>query len=426
MHGRWFCSATSCARRCFFTVSGKYVPPFTVASFATITHSRPSTTPIPVTIPADGACPSYSSHAARAFSSRNAVPGSTSRSMRSRAGSLPRERCRSTDASPPPAATSAVRSRSSATSASMPPPGARTCRRVRHWCRARSCGLQRDEDGTRRDSVADADVDRPDARVVGRGHDLLHLHRLEHDERLVRRRASPSATRTSITVPGIGAVTRPSAASVCRYARPPRPGAAPAPRRSGRLSRQLPPQPCGTGRGEAESGGNCSRNPVESSARRNAGCATSQRRNGRFVVTPSTTVSSRASASRSSAASRSARVCDELRDHRVVARAHLVALGDARVDADGLRQREPRDASGLREERPRILGVEPRFDRVALRAGLEPREPLAVRDAELQLDEIEPGHRLGHGVLDLDPGVQLQEEDLARRRRGTPPVPALS
>ena len=46
MQGRWFCSATSWARRCFFTVSGKYEPPFTVASFATTTHSWPSTTPI--------------------------------------------------------------------------------------------------------------------------------------------------------------------------------------------------------------------------------------------------------------------------------------------------------------------------------------------------------------------------------------------
>ena len=43
-------------------------------------------------------------------------------------------------------------------------PPARTCRRARRWCRAPSCGLQRDEDGTRRDPVADADVDRPDAR----------------------------------------------------------------------------------------------------------------------------------------------------------------------------------------------------------------------------------------------------------------------
>ena len=41
----------------FFTVSGKYVPPLAVASFMTITQARPSTTPIPVTMPAD-ACPS--------------------------------------------------------------------------------------------------------------------------------------------------------------------------------------------------------------------------------------------------------------------------------------------------------------------------------------------------------------------------------
>ena len=33
------------------------MPPLTVASFATTTHSRPSTTPMPVTIPADGRLP---------------------------------------------------------------------------------------------------------------------------------------------------------------------------------------------------------------------------------------------------------------------------------------------------------------------------------------------------------------------------------
>src|SRR6266511_414593 len=119
MHGRWFCSAISCARRCFFTVSGKYVPPLTVASLATITHSSPSTTPIPVTIPAPGACPSYRSHAASVLSSRKAESGSTSRSIRSRASSFPRERCRSTAFGPPPAVTCAGRSRSSATRASM-------------------------------------------------------------------------------------------------------------------------------------------------------------------------------------------------------------------------------------------------------------------------------------------------------------------
>ena len=45
--------------------------------------------------------------------------GRASRSIRSRASSLPRERCRSTARSPPPRATCAVRSRSSSTSASI-------------------------------------------------------------------------------------------------------------------------------------------------------------------------------------------------------------------------------------------------------------------------------------------------------------------
>src|SRR5947209_1329585 len=92
MEGSRFCSAISWARRCFLTVIGKYVPPFTVASFATTTHSRPSTTPTPVTMPAAGAPPLYMSHAARGESSRNAVSGSTRRSTRSRAVSFPLER----------------------------------------------------------------------------------------------------------------------------------------------------------------------------------------------------------------------------------------------------------------------------------------------------------------------------------------------
>src|SRR5918999_264397 len=54
MHGSPFCAATAWARRCFLTVIGKYVPPFTVASLATIMDSVPETRPMPVTIPAAG------------------------------------------------------------------------------------------------------------------------------------------------------------------------------------------------------------------------------------------------------------------------------------------------------------------------------------------------------------------------------------
>src|SRR4051812_8428750 len=82
------------------------------------------------------------SHAASAFSSRNAVSGSTSRSIRSRAVSFPRERCRSTAASPPPSATEADRSRSSATS-----PDIRSWRREnsseRSTCEVRTATVSR-------------------------------------------------------------------------------------------------------------------------------------------------------------------------------------------------------------------------------------------------------------------------------------------
>ena len=65
------------------------------------------------------------------------------------------------------------------------------------------------------------------------------------------------------------------------------------------------------------------------------------------------------------------------------------------------------------EERARILGVEPRLDRVA--AGRDRRRSASDSpsgDPELELDEVEPRYRLGDGVLDLDPAVQLQEEDV--------------
>ena len=118
-HGRRFSSAICWARRCFFTVIGKYVPPLTVASLETMTAGRPWIVPTPVTMLAPGEAPSYISHAARVESSRNAVPGSISASTRSRAINLPRPACRARAFSPPPPCTIAVRARSSATCAAM-------------------------------------------------------------------------------------------------------------------------------------------------------------------------------------------------------------------------------------------------------------------------------------------------------------------
>ena len=44
---------------------------------------------------------------------------------------------------------------------------------------------------------------------------------------------------------------------------------------------------------------------------------------------------------------------------------------------------------------------------------LRPRQWLAVGDAELQLDEVDAEPPLRHRVLDLEPGVDLEEVDRA-------------
>ena len=72
---------------------------------------------------------------------------------------------------------------------------------------------------------------------------------------------------------------------------------------------------------------------------------------------------------------------DQLRDHRVVAGPDLVAFLDAGVDAHRGGQAQALDASRLRQERPRVLGVEPHLDGVAVqRRGLtSSRSPRAIR-----------------------------------------------
>ncbi len=101
MTGSRFASAMSCARKLLRTVHGLLVPPRTVGSLAEIRHSVPSITPIPVTTlpPTVNSVP----HAASGDNSRNGVSGSSSSSIRSRASSLPRPRCRSVYFGPPPA-----------------------------------------------------------------------------------------------------------------------------------------------------------------------------------------------------------------------------------------------------------------------------------------------------------------------------------
>ena len=62
-----------------------------------------------------------------------------------------------------------------------------------------------------------------------------------------------------------------------------------------------------------------------------------------------------------------------------------------------------------------ILRAQPHLDGVAGELDvllLEP-ERLAAGDAQLQLDQIEPGDRLGDGMLDLQPRVHFHEIELA-------------
>ena len=84
------------------------MPPLIVASLQTITHSRPSTRPMPVMMPAPWMSPSYMPLAASGESSRNGEPGSISRSTRSRGRSLPRSVWRLRLVSSPPSAAVAM------------------------------------------------------------------------------------------------------------------------------------------------------------------------------------------------------------------------------------------------------------------------------------------------------------------------------
>ncbi len=60
----------------------------------------------------------------------------------------------------------------------------------------------------------------------------------------------------------------------------------------------------------------------------------------------------------------------------------------------------------------RGLGVHACLDRVSVEADLAELEREARRDPQLLLDEVDAGDHLGHGVLDLQARVHLDEERL--------------
>ena len=163
---------------------------------------------------------------------------------------------------------------------------------------------------------------------------------------------------------------------------------------------------------------------------RNSGVRSTATRKSRFVVTPPRCRRSSASASRP-AASRRVGACAitfaSIGSNSVPIRE---PGRDARVPAHrGLgRGLERGERAGRGQEVVRgVLGVEPHLDRRARERDVRLRvaERLARGDAQLLAHEIDPRHRLGHRVLDLEARVHLEEEELAALvvDAGTRPCP---
>ena len=106
---------------------------------------------------------------------------------------------------------------------------------------------------------------------------------------------------------------------------------------------------------------------------------------------------------------------DDLGDHRVEVGGDRVTLADAGVHADagaGGQVSSGDPARGGGEVAVGVLGVEPGLDGVAALGRLVALEPAAGRDVDLQLDQVGVGGDLGDRVLDLEPGVDLEEREV--------------
>ena len=105
---------------------------------------------------------------------------------------------------------------------------------------------------------------------------------------------------------------------------------------------------------------------------------------------------------------------DDLGDHRVVVGWDDVALRNAGVDADAGAERELQQSHGARRGRKPVVGVlrvEPGLDGVAELRGAFAVEGTAAGDEDLQLDQVDAGGDFGDRVLDLQPGVDLEERE---------------
>ncbi len=109
-------------------------------------------------------------------------------------------------------------------------------------------------------------------------------------------------------------------------------------------------------------------------------------------------------------------VGDHLRQQRVVVGRHRVAGAHTGIDSHIAGDAEIGEGPGRRHPvAGGVLGDEPGLDRMTGEADvvLGHGQRLARRDPQLQLDQVEAGDHLGDRMLDLEPGVHLQERDRA-------------
>ena len=107
-------------------------------------------------------------------------------------------------------------------------------------------------------------------------------------------------------------------------------------------------------------------------------------------------------------------VDDDLGNHRIVPGRDLVPRPDTGIGPRPVRKAQMRQAP-RRGQKPlgHILGVKPRLESMARDRQflLRARQPLARRHAQLPFDQIDPGDRFGHRMLDLQPRVHLHEPE---------------
>ncbi len=111
-------------------------------------------------------------------------------------------------------------------------------------------------------------------------------------------------------------------------------------------------------------------------------------------------------------------VGDDLGDHRVEIRRYNITHCNTGVNAHtgSGRKPEPFNQSRCRcEPVLRIFGVQANFNGVAVRCWRLAFQPLASGNLNLQLHQVQSGRTFGDGMLDLQPGVHLHEQETLAR-----------